>query len=285
MEIVTLKTGKVLSPTQITLADYTINTYRGCEFGCLYCYSQSNKNIKDESFFNCLGIKPDAPNILAKELKYRRPKRVLLGSTTECFQYQEREEKTTEAVLKLLNAHNIPYTILTKSALIADYLELISKNKANKVYFTLNFASDDIVRLLESKSSSVGTRIRAIEKILRYDIDLRIHIGPFIPHLSDLEKILKNIPQEVKEVDIELYHKKQGNFPEIIEKIKDTLGSNIADDIQAIYASKDAYYNFAAELEKRIHTYSRIYPFKFFYLVPEFDNFYTPSFDYEKPIF
>ena len=85
MQIKLIRTQKVLSLTQISLADYAINPYRGCSFGCLYCYSRENKNIKKEAFFTRLDAKINAPEVLERELKYKRPKRVLLGSTTECF--------------------------------------------------------------------------------------------------------------------------------------------------------------------------------------------------------
>lgn len=285
MKITSLQTQKVLSPTQITLSDYAINTYRGCEFGCLYCYSQNNKNIKKTDFFNCLGTKPDAPRILAKELKYCRPKKVLLGSTTECFQYQEKKEKITEKVLSILNDYNIPYTILTKSHLIADCLPLISENKENKIYFTLNFSCDTLIRLLENSSPSLDKRIEAIKRIISFKIKLRIHIGPFIPYISDLEKILQIVPEGVSEVGIELYHQKQGNFEGLIEAIKKNIGPDTAKNILKIYTSKDTYYGFARQLKASIRRYSHLYPFKFFYFVPEFGNFYTPCFDYEKSPF
>ena len=224
MQIKTITTQKVLSPTQISLADYVINPYKGCEFGCLYCYAQENKNIDKNIFFESLSVKINAPEILERELKYKKPKRVLLGSTTECFPAEEKKFKVTEKILKILNAKNISYTILTKSHLISDYLELIMQNPKNKIFFTLNFQSDKLIRLFEQKSSSLNQRLETIGKIITAKINLRIHIGPFIPYICDLEKILKLLSEGVKEIDIELYHKKQGNFSQIIEVvIKKTL--------------------------------------------------------------
>jgi DNA repair photolyase len=149
MEIKIIHTQKVLSKTQISLADYVINPYQGCEFGCVYCYSQENKNLKNKNFFQFLGVKINAPSVLEKELKINKPKRVLLGSTTECFLYQELKYKITQKILFLLNKHHIPYTILTKSSLIKNFLSLIRKNKDNKIFFTLNFSSDYFIKLFE----------------------------------------------------------------------------------------------------------------------------------------
>ena len=204
MEIGIINTQRVLSPTQITLADYVINPYRGCEFGCIYCYSLENKNIKKSEFFNSLGAKINAPDVLKKELKIKKPKRVLLGSTTECFQYADNQFKIVKQILEILNNHNIAYTILTKSHLIVKYLPLISKNKKNKIYFTFNLSSDRIIKMLERKSSSLALRLKAIEEIAKCNLDLRIHVGPFIPYLSDLTEIITMMPKGIKEVDIDI---------------------------------------------------------------------------------
>ena len=176
MQIKKILTQKVLSPTNITLADYVINPYRGCSFGCLYCYSQENKNIDQNEFFDVLGIKENAPSILERELRFIHPKRVLLGSTTECFQPQELELQITRKILKVLNQHNIPYTILTKSHLIKEYLPIISENKSNKIYFTLNCTCDTTMRLLERQSPGLNQRLDTIQAILDASIQLRIHI-------------------------------------------------------------------------------------------------------------
>ncbi|MEM7816428.1 MAG: radical SAM protein, partial [Candidatus Aenigmatarchaeota archaeon] len=220
MKIKIIKTQKVLSPTQISIGDYVINPYRGCEFGCLYCYSQENKNLQKSNFYNFLGIKINAHLVLERQLYYINPKRVVLGSTTECFQYKELEYKITERILEVLNKYKIPYTILTKSHLIKNYLHLIAQNPKNKIYFTFNCNSDEIIKILEKRSPNIKERLEAIEEILRKNINLRLHIGPFIPYISNLEEILKKIPKEIKEIDIELYHYKMGNFKEMLEVIK-----------------------------------------------------------------
>ena len=72
MQIKLIQTQKALSPTQIKLADYVINPYRGCEFGCLYCYANENKNIREGSG-RILSVKINYPEILEKELRLKKP--------------------------------------------------------------------------------------------------------------------------------------------------------------------------------------------------------------------
>jgi len=284
MDTKIIYTQKTLSPTQINLADFVINPYRGCEFGCLYCYSQENKNIKKVDFSKFLGIKINSPEILEKELRFKNPKRILLGSTTECFQYQELRYGLTKKIIEILNQKNIAYTILTKSHLVSEYIDLIAKNRQNKIYFTFNFGSDKIIKAIEKKSSSIRQRLNAIGKIVKKNIPLRIHIGPFIPYLSSLDEILKLLPKGIKEIDIELYHKKQGNFNKITSQIKKILGPKSYQDFKSIYASKDNYCAFSADLRKYIIALKSNFRLKFYYIVPDFDSFYNQYLNYEESL-
>lgn len=284
MIIKTINTQKVLSPTQITIADYVINPYRGCEFGCLYCYSQENKNIKKHGLAENLGVKINAPEILEKELRLKKPKHVLLGSTTECFQYQELTYKITEKILKILNSHQISYTILTKSHLITEYIPIIKVNPNNKIYFTFNTACQEIASLLEKKTPSLNQRITAIEKILQAKINLCIHSGPFIPYLSSLPDILKALPTNIKELSVELYHNSMGNFSKILETIEESLGQGMSDNIKKIYSSKENYDIFASQLKEQILNLKEKYPIKFFFLAPDYNTFYNTNLNYDQAL-
>lgn len=285
MTIKLIRTQKVLSPTQITLADYVINPYRGCEFACLYCYSQENKNLKSPDSRNYIGVKINSAVILEKELRYITPKRVLLGSTTECFQYAELKYGITAKILEILNAAKIPCTILTKSNLIKNYLPLIASNKENKIYFTLNCAQDRIITLMEKKSPCLRNRIRAVKDIIAAGINLRIHIGPFIPCLSDWQAIFDIIPEGVKEVDIEMYHNKMGNFNEMLKLIAESMGRQTEEKLREIYSSKIHYEKFTENLKREITEKTKSKKFKLFYIVPDFEQFYSPQINYETPLF
>ena len=202
MEIKTIETQCALSPTNITIADYVINPYRGCEFGCFYCYSQANKNIGNNKLTQALAVKINIIDILKKELTTKKIKRVLLGSTTECFQPCEKVFHLTEKIMNALNEKNIPFTILTKSAAIADHVKTIAANKNNKIFFTINFADENTIRKIEPSSSTLNERLSAINTLIAHGVNVRIHVGPFIPFLSDLISLVSLIPAGVNEVDV-----------------------------------------------------------------------------------
>ena len=209
---------------------------------------------------------------------------MLLGSTTECFPAQEKRFEITANILKILNSKNIPYTILTKSHLIGSYLKIISQNPENKIFFTFNFQSDKLIRLIEKKSPSIKQRLEAIRKIIAAKINLRIHIGPFIPYISDLEKILKLLPKGVEEIDIELYHHKQGNFDKIIAAIENSLGREPASGLNQIYKDENRYCVYTKTLVNKIKELKNQYCFCFYPIIPEFNKFYNCEIAYEKPL-
>ncbi|MFH1504999.1 MAG: spore photoproduct lyase family protein [Candidatus Omnitrophota bacterium] len=284
MKIKLINTQRVLSPTNITLADYVINPYRGCEFGCLYCYSQANKNIQKENFSGFLGIKINAPAVLEKELKLNNPKRVLLGSVTECFQYQELKYNLTKQILIILNNHNIPYTILTKSHLIKNYLNLIAQNKENTIYFTLNLAGDKMIKMFEPNSPPLKQRLTAINEIIKAKVNLRIHLGPFIPFVSNLEEIFKIIPEKAQKIDIELYHNKQGNFKEILNITEKYLGKSLKQKLENIYKTKENYLSFGEKIRNQAKALKKRYNFKVFYIVPDFNQYYNSLINYKNEL-
>lgn len=281
MKTQTIKTQKVLAPTQISLADYVINPYRGCEFACIYCYSQDNKNIKRDGFANILSAKTNAPEVLAKELRFIKPKRVLLGSTTECFQYCEKRYHISESILAMLNQKKIPYTILTKSHLIADYLALVKQNPQNKIYFTFNFASDQLIRLFEKKSPSIAQRLETVKKIIKENITLRIHIGPYIPYVSDHEAILNLLPSGISEIDIELYHQKQGNFKQIRRIVEEFMGQETARKLENIYSNANCYQSYGLQLRKNVDALAKQRDLTAYCIIPDFNEFYTAKIVYE----
>ncbi|MCM8831121.1 MAG: radical SAM protein [Candidatus Omnitrophica bacterium] len=285
MNIYFIKTQKILAKTQINLGDYVINPYRGCEFGCLYCYSQENKNLENQNFFDSIGIKINASKILEHQLFYTKPKRILLGSTTECFQYKELEYKITEQILIILNKHQIPYIILTKSHLISKYLSLIKENPLNKIYFTFNYSSNQIIKLLEKKTPTIEQRLKTIEDILKKNINLRIHIGPFMPYIEELDRIFKLLPKKIKEIDIELYHHKMGNLKKILEILHGKIETDAYFKFVSVYKNSKSYLNFAQNLNKKILELKQLNPeIKFFYIVPDFDAFYKNTIDYQRPL-
>lgn len=160
IEINEVSVNRVLNLTAIDLGDYVINPYRGCEFACLYCYVRSNKVVskRKKPWGTYVDIRKNAPDLLEKEIREKKPKTVLLGSTTECFQPVEKKFRLTKRILEILNNHEVPYIILTRSPYIVEYIPLLNQGFCKRIYFTVNNYSDTFKQAIEPKSPSFVSR-------------------------------------------------------------------------------------------------------------------------------
>ena len=145
----------------------------GCEMGCLFCYAQFNKTgVKsNRPWGSYLKVKVNAVPVLEAELSRIRPERVLLGSTTECFQPIERKYRITEAILKMLNKKKIQYVIMTRSPAINDYLPVLKKGLCAAVYFTVDTLPHGMRQKFEPHGLDPAESMKAIEQLCRNKIN------------------------------------------------------------------------------------------------------------------
>jgi len=199
---------KALSLTGITIADYVINPYRGCTFGCFYCYAKRNKGVlkRDEKWGQFVDIKKNLPELLEKELQTINPKRVLLGSITECYQEAEKEFGLTRKVLEILKNKKIPITILTKSDLILRDADILSQQKENQVCFTISPLDDLALRCFETRSPFNNKRIEAIKGLKDFGVDVYAHVGPLMPGLFDIQKVVSQLRPLGVRIDFEIFN-------------------------------------------------------------------------------
>jgi DNA repair photolyase len=180
----------------------SINPYQGCEHGCIYCYARPSHAYLDLSpgleFETKLFAKPDAAALLRAELG--RPGYVCdpiaLGTNTDPYQPIEREWTITRQLLEVLAAHEHPFTIVTKSALVERDLDLIApmaaKNMA-RVYLSITTLDRDLARALEPRAAAPPRRLQAIRALRDAGVPVGVLIAPVIPQLNDrdLEAILE----------------------------------------------------------------------------------------------
>lgn len=215
-----IKVSQILNPTSINLGDYVINPYKGCQYGCVYCYVKQNKTIqnKENLWGSYVEIKINAPQILEKEIKLKKPKTILLGSTTECFQPIEEKYKITYNILKILNKYGVYYYILTRSPYIQEYIDLLSEGFCKKIYFTINNIPEELKMKLENKSPSYEERLKAIEKLSKADIEVIPYYSPIFPFISELKDIFKRFIN-IKHIEFESLNFKVTNIKAIIDII------------------------------------------------------------------
>lgn len=220
IEIKEVECQRILNPTSIDLGEYVINPYRGCEFSCLYCYVRHNKVTLRET--RCWGkyvdIRSKAPALLEKELGLKKPHRVLLGSTTDCFQPLETTWQITRQILAILNRQRVYYSILTRSPLVLSALPLLKEGFCEAIYFTINQYDEPMKNLLEPKSPSFASRKEAIKILLEEKVPVIPYFSPLLPCISDFSEVFHNFEQ-AQQVGFEGLNFHLGNIHEIIEAI------------------------------------------------------------------
>ena len=226
-----VKISRILNPTSIDLGEYVINPFMGCEYSCLYCYVKSNKVISKRpgEWGTYVDIRINAPELLEKEIASKKPKCVLLGSTTDCFQPAEKKYEVTKKILEILNKHKVYYHILTRSPAIAEYADLLKQGFCKKIYFTINNVSAELKNKLELKSPSYESRFEAINKMLDENIGVVPYFSPIIPWLSDFKDIFSLFPKS-DTVEFEGLNMNLININDIISEI-----TSIRPDLQAKY--------------------------------------------------
>jgi DNA repair photolyase len=181
--------------------DRSINPYRGCEHGCIYCYARPTHAYQGLSagldFETKLFVKPDAPELLARELAATgyQPKMIALGTNTDPYQPIERKWRVTRRILEVLRDANHPVGIVTKSALVTRDLDILSEMAAkglSKVALSVTTLDSRLARAMEPRASTPARRLEAIRSLSNAGVPTAVMVAPIIPAIndSDIERIL-----------------------------------------------------------------------------------------------
>jgi DNA repair photolyase len=182
--------------------DRSINPYRGCEHGCVYCFARPSHAYLGLSpgldFEAKLFYKPDAPELLKAELsaKNYRPAPIALGINTDAYQPVERQLKLTRRLLEVLNDTQHPVSIVTKSSLIErdlDLLAAMAKDGLIHVCLSITTLNPDLARRLEPRAAAPKRRLQTLSTLAEAGVPVAVLVAPLIPMLNDseLETILQ----------------------------------------------------------------------------------------------
>lgn len=176
--------------------DRSINPYRGCEHGCIYCFARPTHAYMGLSpgldFETRLYAKPDAAKLLEKELSNPRYKvrPIAIGTNTDAYQPIERHHHIMRAILQTLSDYNHPVSILTKSDLIVRDLEVLrSMAERNLTRCMISITTQDrkLARAMEPRAPTPQRRFEALKRLAGEGITAGIMLGPMIPGLNDSE--------------------------------------------------------------------------------------------------
>ena len=181
--------------------DRSINPYRGCEHGCVYCFARPTHSYMGLSpgldFELKLFAKPDAAKLLDKELSKEgyQPRTIAIGTNTDPYQPIEKQWRIMREILEVLDARNHPVGIVTKSALVTRDIDILSRMAERglaKVALSVTTLDRMLARTMEPRASTPTKRLEAIRQLSDAGIPASVMVAPIVPGLTDseIEKIL-----------------------------------------------------------------------------------------------
>lgn len=181
--------------------DRSINPYRGCEHGCIYCFARPTHAYMGLSagldFEAKLFAKPDAAKLLERELAKPgyKPRVIAIGTNTDPYQPIEKEWRVMRQILEVLDRANHPVSIVTKSAMVMrdlDILESMAKRNLVRVSLSVTTLDRKLARTMEPRASTPTRRLEAIRALSEAGVQTSVMAAPMIPALNDheLERIL-----------------------------------------------------------------------------------------------
>ncbi|WP_077002999.1 PA0069 family radical SAM protein [Variovorax sp. KK3] len=181
--------------------DRSINPYRGCEHGCIYCFARPTHSYLNLSpgldFETKLIAKRNIVEVLRAELGKRnyKPNQIAIGTATDCYQPIERELRLTRSVLELLREVHHPFGLVTKSSAVERDLDLIAPMAAEHlaaVYVTITTLDGDLARKLEPRAAAPHRRLRTVRTLAEAGVPVGVSVAPQIPFVTeDMEQVLE----------------------------------------------------------------------------------------------
>jgi DNA repair photolyase len=181
--------------------DRSLNPYRGCEHGCIYCFARPTHSYLNLSpgldFETKLIAKRNIVEVLRTELgrKGYRPSHIAIGTATDCYQPIERELRLTRSIIELLKETRHPFALVTKSSAVEHDLDLIAPMAAEHlaaVYITVTTLDGELARKLEPRAAAPHRRLRTIRTLAEAGVPVGVSVAPQIPFVNeDMEQVLE----------------------------------------------------------------------------------------------
>ena len=228
MKISVVSARSALSKSNLPGLDYSLNPYRNCSHGCVFCYAPNILHLDRLEWGSWVEVRQNLPNLLAHELKKKKPGVVGLSTVTDPYQPVERRFRVSRICLEALRRADEAWSVSlqTRSELILDDLKLLSSfGPRLEVLVSIGCFDEELVKRLEPGAPSVARRFEMIHTLLDAEISVGVFFGPVIPtvDLEDVEGIVKRFSDlGVSRIFLDSLHLKPG--------VRDALTSVLSSD-------------------------------------------------------
>jgi len=235
---------------------YSINPYRGCEHGCIYCYARSTHEYLGFSagtdFESRILIKTDAPRLLENAFKRKswQPQTVVFSGNTDCYQPIERRLELTRRCLEVFLKYRNPVSVITKSFLVTRDLDIFERLAALdliEVSMSITTLDPELARAMEPRASTPSRRLEALSMLSERGIPTSVNAAPVIPGLTDEELpailresalrgavtacyILVRLPLAVETLFVDWLHRELPlRAPKVLNRLREVRGGRLSD--------------------------------------------------------
>lgn len=232
MKVTEARASTALNPSKLPGLDWALNPYRGCQHGCVYCYSADVMHMNgQEAWGTFVEVKRNIPVILAREKK-KCSGTVGLGTVTDPYQPLEEKTMLTRYCLEQLSAGECRVCIQTKSDLVTRDIDLLRKMKGAEVGITVSTMNQETAAMLEPGAPEPAKRIAALAVLSGAGISTWVFLGPIIPGINDSSESMEGVIKAAKRAGCsKVIYDKLRLKPILRERMKMRFGYSKAKDM------------------------------------------------------
>ncbi len=243
-KVTEIEAKSIIGNTQVPSADYVINPYTGCQFGCMYCFATFMGRFVGESnqnWGNYVYVKTNAVELMEKDIKRLMKKsphpRIVLSTVTDPYQGIEKKYRLTRGILEVFAKNNYQgrVGILTKSPMVLKDLDVLKKIENVEVGLSITTSDDNLSRFLEIRAPSAQTRIKTLKKLNDAGIKTYAFVGPFLPHMKLKPKMIDELFSEIRKAGTKDIKIEYLNLPKYVRPRMNEVIKTESNEIQEVY--------------------------------------------------
>ncbi len=246
----------VLTKSKIPGLDYAVNPYVGCEHACAYCYATFMKKFMKipDPWGEFVGVKVNAAEVLAREVRKRPPGRASFGTVCDPYQEVERDRLITRACLEVfIQAPEFSVGVLTKSDLVVRDADVLKELADAEVGFTVTTLEPSVAAVVEPGAPPPARRLAAMRELSSQGISVWGFFGPVLPGVSDSEEAITEMLEAMEDAGASRVLVDRVNlYPKVVARLRSVLRESIEPAIPGIDLASCSTVAYERRLRERV---------------------------------
>lgn len=251
----------VMTRSKIPGLDYAVNPYVGCQHACIYCYATFMKKFLriDDPWGEFVGVKINAPEVLAREARRRTPGVVSFGTACDPYQQVERDYRITRACLEVFaEVSGFDVGVLTKSDLVVRDADVLESIPGVSVGFTVTTLDPDVAAVFEPGAAPPARRLAAMRELANLGIEVWGFFGPVLPGLSDSEEAAAEVFEAMRDSGAgRVLVDRLNLYPKVWASVHPVVRSSFPDAVDFLRAAREDPEDYERALRRHVDEAAR----------------------------